>query len=207
MKIKYPKTYHLPWSEGISSDDKIQHDLSHFENKDIIISEKMDGENTTLYSNYIHARSLDSKDHLSRHWIKGLWGNIKHEIPDNWRICGENLYAKHSIYYNNLPSYFLVFSIWNKNNICLSWKETKEWCNLLNLNTVPILYEGKFNLNFVKNFKIDISKQEGFVMRLSNEFKFEDFNKSVTKWVRESHVKTNKHWMRDKIIPNKLKNK
>ncbi len=23
MKIKYPRTYHLPWSEGITSDDKM----------------------------------------------------------------------------------------------------------------------------------------------------------------------------------------
>lgn len=27
MKIKYPRTYHLEWSEGKTSDDKVQYDL------------------------------------------------------------------------------------------------------------------------------------------------------------------------------------
>ena len=111
MKIKYPRTYHFEWSPGKTSDDKTQFDLSNFEDKCIVITEKMDGENSTLMRDYIYARSLDSKDHLSIHWLKGLWGNIKYLIPDNWRICGENSYAKHSIFYENLPSYFMVFSL------------------------------------------------------------------------------------------------
>jgi len=204
MKIKYPRTYHFEWSPGKTSDDKTQFDLSNFEDKCIVITEKMDGENSTLMKDYIYARSLDSKDHLSRHWLKGLWGNIKYLIPDDWRICGENLYAKHSIFYENLPSYFMVFSIWNEKNECLSINDTLKWCNLLGLTHVPILYQGKFDIDFIKNFKIDTSIKEGFVMRLCDSFNYNDFNKSVIKWVRDDHVITNKHWMYNKIIKNKL---
>jgi len=203
-RIKYPRTYHFEWSPGKTSDDKTQFDLSNFEGKYVTITEKMDGENTTLYRDYIHARSLDSADHPSRHWVKGLWGSIKHDIPEGWRICGENLYAKHSIHYKDLLSYFMVFSIWDADNMCLSVKNTLEWCDLLGLKFVPILYYGKFDLDKIKEFKIDENK-EGFVMRLSGEFHYDDFNKSVVKWVRKNHVTTDSHWMRNAIIKNKLK--
>lgn len=49
MKVKYPKTYHLSWSLGRSDDDKVLHDISCFCDKEIVVTEKMDGENITLY--------------------------------------------------------------------------------------------------------------------------------------------------------------
>jgi hypothetical protein len=205
MKVKYPRTYHVSWSPGKTSDDKTQFDLSKFEGKYIVLTEKMDGENTTISRDYTHARSLDSADHISRHWLKGMWGNMRYNIPEGWRICGENLYAKHSLGYDNLSSYFMVFSIWNEKNECLSITETIEWCQLLELQFVPILYQGMFDLEFIKNFKVDTKKQEGFVMRIIDGFNYEDFNSFVVKWVRESHVSTSSHWMNEKIIKNLLK--
>ena len=35
------------------------------------------------------------------------------KIPIGWIIYGELLYAKHHIYYDQLPSLFLVFDVWN----------------------------------------------------------------------------------------------
>jgi len=55
---KYPKTLHLPWSPGISKRDKILKDTNDFINKNIVLTEKMDGENTTIDSKHYHARSL-----------------------------------------------------------------------------------------------------------------------------------------------------
>lgn len=128
---KYPRTAHLPWSEGKTSDDKTLKDCSQFEGKRVIVTEKMDGENTSIYKDYIHARSIDGRDHWSRSWVKNLQAKIGYEIPDQWRLCGENLYAKHSIGYKDLSSYFALFSIWNENNECLSWDETKEYADTL----------------------------------------------------------------------------
>lgn len=178
MKIKYPRTYHLEWSEGKGSDDKTQFDLSNFDGKEIIISEKMDGENTTMMNDSFYARSLDSNNHPSRNFVKGIWGDIRHEIPNGFRICGENLYAQHSLRYENLPSYFMVFSIWDKEK-CLSWDETIEYCELLGLTPVKILYRGIYDLELIKNIKIDTNTQEGFVVRLSNEFMLDDFKSQL----------------------------
>lgn len=74
MKIKYPRTLHLPSSEGITNSDKVLTDVSVLHNKYWIITEKMDGENTTMMKDCIYARSLDSINHPSRNWVVGLQG-------------------------------------------------------------------------------------------------------------------------------------
>lgn len=199
---------HVPWSPGATDDDKIAQDLSAWEGRDIVITEKMDGENTTMYVDHIHARSLDSKNHESRNFVKGIWGEIRHSIPEGWRVCGENLYARHSIAYNGLESYFMVFSIWNEKNVCLTWDETLEYAILLGITPVRELFRGKFNLKFVKEFhtKLNLERQEGFVIRSAGSFPYEEFTENVVKWVRKGHVQTEQHWMFEKIIPNTLKN-
>ena len=204
MKVKYNRTYHFPWSPGATSDDKILENLDGFLNKEVVLLEKMDGENSSLYTEYIHARSLESADHPSRHWLKGLWGEIRYNIPKEWRVCGENLFAQHSISYDNLPSYFMVFNIWNEENSCLSFDETLEWCKLLGLEHVPVLWRGIFDEKFIREFPIDFSKKEGYVVRTTESFHYDDFKKYVGKFVRENHVNTSEHWMFQKVVPNKL---
>lgn len=210
MKMKYPRTFHLPWSRSLTDDDKILQNTDHFIGKEVIVTEKCDGENTNMYNDHIHARSIDSKDHESRHWVKQLHAQIKTNIPDNWRLCGENLYALHSISYEELPSYFLLFSIWNEQNICLSWDETVEWANLLGLETVPVLYRGIYDEEKIKECYTKVSKlggeQEGYVVRLSDSFRYEDFKFSVAKFVRKNHVQTDGFWMNKTVVPNKMKN-
>jgi hypothetical protein len=204
---KYPRTLHVPWSKGITSDDKVCKNISHFEGLDVVLTEKMDGENTSLYRDHIHARSLDSRGGEDRAWVKQFWSQIQLEIPDGWRICGENLLAQHSIRYENLSSYFYGFSIWNENNICLDWKSTLELFSILNITPVHVLYSGVFDGKLFKEIanQLDEEKTEGYVIRLADSFSYEDFGKSVAKYVRSNHVKTDKHWRTQIFIPNTLK--
>lgn len=204
MKTKYPRTFHVPFSLGVTSDDKKLISLDHFIGKEIVMTEKRDGENSTISKEYTHARSLDSVDQPYRHWLKVLWSTIQYDIPEEWRICGENLYAKHSILYTDLTTYFEVFSIWNEINECLSWDDTEDWCKLLGLTTVPVIWRGIFDEKFLRDYKFDTNKQEGYVIRLADSFKFEDFDTSLAKFVREGHVQTSTHWMHEKITPNIL---
>jgi hypothetical protein len=206
--FKYPRTYHLPWSEGLQSDDKKTPSLGAFYDLDIVVTKKMDGENTSLYRNHYHARSLDSKHHPSRDWIKSFHGAIKRNIPENWRICGENMYATHSIHYSNLESYFLGFSIWNEENICLSWPDTLEWFGLLDITPVEEIWQGKFEdfLKIHNQFDSTLGENlEGYVVRNLNAFHYDDFSTNVAKVVRKNHVQTDEHWMHKAIVPNKLK--
>jgi hypothetical protein len=78
----------------------------------------MDWENSSMYRDYFHARGVEGRSHPCRSWVKRFWSSITMEIPEEWRVCGENLYAKRSIHYVDLPSYFMGFSIWNERNVC-----------------------------------------------------------------------------------------
>ena len=207
-KVKYPRTLHLPWSPGATSDDKILTTTAHFEGKQVIVTEKMDGENCTIGQNYTHARSLDSPNHPSRDWVKGFASEFQYDIPDGWRLCGENLFAKHSIYYGELPSYFLLFSIWDENNVCLSWSDTVEYARMLGVHTVPVLYKGIWNEDKIAALWDGKSALggtgEGYVVRLAESFPYSRFSRSLAKFVRPNHVQTDTHWMQEKITPNKL---
>ncbi len=203
-RFKYPRTPHLPWSPGVTSDDLKTQSVDNFKGKMVIITEKMDGENTTLYRDHTHARSVDSRHHYSRDWVKRLHAEISHEIPIGWRVCGENLYAQHSVIYKSLSSYFYGFSIWNDNNVCLNWSETLDWFSLLGLSSPAVLYRGIWDEKLVRSMKVDTSASEGYVVRLADEFRFTEFSASMAKWVRPGHVQTDKHWMHSAIKPNGL---
>lgn len=207
-KYKYPHTPHAIESNSVTNDDKVLSGYEAFENCEVVVSLKLDGENTSFSKEYIHARSLDSNNHSSRNWVKGMWGEIKYNIPDNWRVCGENLYCVHSIFYDNLDSYFYCFNMWNENNECLSYDDTIEWCTLLGIMHVPVIWRGIFNKEYINKLyeNLDKEKNEGLVIRKTNSFKYEDFKNNVYKIVRPSHVKENDgHWITKKVIPNKLK--
>lgn len=207
--VKYPRTHHLPWSPGIHSDDRIMRSLNHFEGKRVIVTEKMDGENTTLYRDYTHARSVDGRSHPSRNWVKQFWSTFAGDIPEGWRICGENLFAKHSIHYRNLPTYFMGFSIWNERNICLDWDSTQQWFELLGIQSVPVIYDGIYDESTIKKlWNNDFREEcEGYVIRLAENLHYGEFKDKVGKFVREGHIQTVQHWMHGQPIePNKLRN-
>ena len=207
--VKYPRTLHLPWSEGIHKDDRVIDDTSGLVGCDVIVTEKLDGENTSLYSDHFHARSVDGRHHPSRDWAKNFWSGISHDIPDGWRICGENMYAEHSIHYGNLESYFYGFSIWTDRNECLSWDDTLEWFELLGIAPVPVLYQGVYSeaaIQALYDSKRDWSDREGYVVRTIDGFNYGGFRNHVAKFVRKGHVQTNKHWMMgQRIVQNELR--
>ena len=206
--VKYPRTYHLPFSKNMNEDDRMLSSMDSFKDKRVVVTVKMDGENTTMYNDYIHARSLDSQSNITRSWVKNFWSNIKSDIPAGYRICGENLFAKHSIQYLELPSYFMGFSIWNEKNECLSWDETQEWFNLLDIESVPVLYDNIFDEKAIRGLfsNKNWETMEGYVIRLADKFSYGEFNKKVGKFVRKNHIQTVKHWMHGQPLEkNKLK--
>lgn len=141
--------------------------------------------------------------------VKAIHGRIAHDIPEGWRVCGENLYAKHSIHYHNLGTYFEVFSIWNERNIALNWKETVQYSLLLGLQTVPLFYVGIWNPEVIHHQFLEycdksVDGVEGYVIRITDEIPYATFHRSTAKWVRKGHVQTSKHWMKEKVIPNEL---
>jgi hypothetical protein len=157
----------------------------------------------------LQARSIDYEPHPSRNQIKALHSQIAYNIPKGWRICCENLTAKHSIKYTGLKSYCNVFSIWD-GCTCLSWDDTVTYASVLGLEVVPVikrckwdpLYAGLSGLQLAGI--MDFTKQEGYVIRPAGAFHLKDFRNVVGKYVRKGHVQTHGHWMRQRLEYNEL---
>lgn len=196
-RIKYPRTFHLPWSQGITKDDRVMTDTSELDTNEIVLTEKMDGENASLYRDGFHARSIDSGAHESRNHLWKIVNQIGHKIPKGYRVCGENLYAKHSIKYDDLEGYFLMFSIWD-GLTCLSWNDTMMWAEELELPMVPVFGRGPITNTY------RWPNREGYVIRVTRQFHMNEFHKCVGKYVRANHVTTDSHWMHKKIERNGL---
>ncbi|MFB7266072.1 RNA ligase family protein [Streptomyces nojiriensis] len=203
MRIHYPRTPHLPWSPGAAADDVRAVGLAGLAGREVVVTEKLDGENTTLYADGLHARSLDSAHHPSRAWVKGLQGRIGPGIPAGWRVCGENLYARHSIPYEDLDSWFYGFSVWDGEH-CLDWDRTVRFLRGLGVPTPRVLWRGTFDERALRRLKLDTARQEGYVVRTAAGFRREDFGRCVAKWVRGGHVQTSTHWMFAQVVPNGL---
>lgn len=217
-KTKYPRTFHLPWSEGATDDDKT-HTLEAVEDmfggKEVVITEKADGENTTIYSDgTCHARSLDSGAHKSRDYVKakakelGCMG-----LPEGWRLMGENMFAQHSISYNKLPDFFVLFGVADDANTARSWEEVEDWAALLEIPHVPVLYKGPWQgektmrAMYPFNSHYGDTVAEGYVVRVAGSFPMDKFSEHVAKFVRLGHVQAgSEHWMHKPVVPNtKLK--
>lgn len=225
MRVHYPRTPHLPWSPGAAADDVRTGDLSGLAGAEVVVTEKLDGENTTLYRDGLHARSLDSAHHPSRAWVKGLQGRVAPRIPAGWRICGENLFARHSIPYTELESWFYGFSVWtggepdgrdgggnggpsNARNDgrdhCLDWDDTVRFLRRLGIPTPRVLWRGRYDERALRALRLDLDRQEGYVVRTVRGFPRAEFGERVAKWVRPRHVRTDTHWMHAAVVENGL---
>jgi hypothetical protein len=206
---KYPRTYHLSTSPNLQNDDRQHKNESFFIGKEVVGTIKLDGENTNMYPDYIHARSTEYAPHESRSWVKALHGRIAYNIPDGFRLCGENMYAKHSIHYKHLKDYFYLFNIWNEVNVALSWDETLEYAELLDLIVVPTFFRDiwepeKIQSAFEKYCEKSKDPVEGYVLRLVSPISMHNYKNATAKWVRKNHVQTSEFWMTQSVIPNEL---
>jgi hypothetical protein len=207
-RVKYPRTYHLPWSPGITDDDRVlsQETIEKWDGHLVVITEKMDGENTTMYRDGIHARSLEYEARYDRDRIKALHASMAYKIDEGMRVCGENLTAVHSIRYENLPHFFMVYGIW-VNETCLSWGDTETYAAVLGLPTVPVLWEGIWSTAFATTYHelLDFKTQEGYVVRPAGPFSMREYATRVGKYVREGHVQNNHgHWTRRRVEWNTI---
>lgn len=209
--MKYPRTYHLPYSPGATKDDKkLQDDwFKYYQGKEIVITEKLDGENIHMNQKDCYARSdgAPTRSPWSRNiWDPndGLYWRIKSLIGSNETLFGENLYGEHSIHYNNLKDYFHLFAV-NTESMWESWDSVKLFSSIIGVPHVPELWRGvvadenslKTLVDFyTKEPSIYGDTREGVVIRITDSFPIEDFSKYVCKWVRKDHVQTDEHWTR-----------
>jgi len=213
MSDKFPRILHFPWSPGAKNDDRIAGPdwYDFLKDKKIIITEKIDGENTCFKKDGVFARTHSVTNR--NEWASYLWpvyDTIVSELGD-FEIFGENMYAVHSIEYEKLYSYFYVFAIRDK-GVWLSWEDTKYFAEYFNFQYVPEI--NYFTIGEVmedeKHFELCIKQCaktsrlgntcEGVVVRVTDSFPDpgdSTMGYNVLKYVRKGHVQTDEHWTRN----------
>lgn len=213
-RIRYPRTYHVPFSPGVTKGDRIIDPVTFaavFSGKRVISSLKLDGESASVYPDgFFHARSPEGAPHPSQSRIRAWAAAHAYEIPPGWRLSLENLQAVHSIAYNALPAHFVLLSVWDERNVCLPYDVTLEWAQLLGVPMPPVLYDGPFDEKTLRGLWRERDDQgdpmEGWVMRTADPFEYKDFKYHVNKWVRAGHVAAGSHhWRRGPLIENKIR--
>jgi len=203
LSEKYPRTHHFPFSEGATNDDRIQAEWQAILQHELVLTEKLDGENSCLKSNGVYARSHGAVNRNP--WAKpvwDIWERVGHSLGE-LHVFGENMYAVHSLEYARLEHYFYVFAI-REGETWLSWEQVLEYAQLLDLPVVPVIRQGIFD---EKSLQACIKQQqtngssfggpsEGVVCRLAAAFPETEFSNAVLKYVRKNHVQTDQHWTR-----------
>nr|WP_245460656.1 RNA ligase family protein [Rhizobium leguminosarum] len=129
------------------------------------------------------------------------------QLAHGERIVGENLYAQHSIGYDDLPSYFLGFA-WISDDEVQSWDLTLARFEELGIDPVSTLYRGPYKAGLFEDIaaSLDRTKQEGFVVRITDGFLEAEMPVRMGKYVRDNHIQSETHWMQSELIPNRLAN-
>src|SRR5262249_18724465 len=124
--FKYPRTYHLEGS-GLQQGEAASSAFSFsvLDNRPLVIEEKMDGANCGISFRSDGQLQLQSRGHYlmggpreQQFALLKSWANrYRHELwsilRDTYIMYGEWVYAKHTIFYTDLPHYFLEFDIYD----------------------------------------------------------------------------------------------
>jgi len=155
---KYPRTPHLEGSRLQPGDEDLsQVPFSYIKGKHLVVEEKIDGANTAISFSEEGELLLQSRGHYltggyrERHYnLLKQWANIHQDalfdvLGTRFIMYGEWMYAKHTVYYDQLPHYFLEFDIFDREaQIFLSTELRHEMLKDLPVVSVPVLKTGVF---------------------------------------------------------------
>ena len=155
---KYPRTPHLEGSRLQPGDEDLsQIPFSCIKGRYLVVEEKIDGANSAISFNEEGELLLQSRGHYltggyrERHYnLMKQWANIHQDalfavLGTRYIMYGEWMYAKHTVYYDMLPHYFLEFDIFDRQEqVFLSTRRRHEMLKDLPVASVPVLKEGQF---------------------------------------------------------------
>ncbi len=165
--IKYPRTVHIAGSRKSGDDFELTDEPfeTALQGKYVIYEYKIDGSNCGI-SFEDDRMILQSRGHELRGGPREkefqqlrMWaGRFKHDLFDvlgnRYIFYAENLFAKHTVFYDNLPHYIFEFDIFDKEKqYFLSTKARRRVLEGLDYEAVPIAYAGlATTLEHLKSF-------------------------------------------------------
>ena len=156
--IKYPRTPHLEGSRLQPGDEDLsQVRFSEIAGKHLAVEEKCDGANSAISFDLEGNLLFQSRGHYltggyrERHFNLLKQGGHAHRdrffqvLGSRYVMYGEWMYAKHSVYYDKLPHYFLEFDILDRENGCfLDTPSRRKLTKQMPVVSVPVLDQGSF---------------------------------------------------------------
>jgi hypothetical protein len=118
---KYPRTRHVEGSGLQPGDDLECAPFADLAGRRLVVEEKMDGANSAISFTQDGRLLLQSRGHyltggprerqfdLLKQWANRYAGPLWETLGDRYVLYGEWLYARHTIFYTDLPHYFLEF--------------------------------------------------------------------------------------------------
>lgn len=155
---KYPRTQHIEGSRKQEGDEDLDAvPFSVIANRHLVVEEKMDGANSAISFSDDGQLRLQSRGHylmggprerhfaLFKTWAYTFFQPLKAVLGTRYIMYGEWIYAKHTIFYTDLPHYFLEFDIYDKVTATFlsTERRRKFWKALPFIQPVKVLYEGK----------------------------------------------------------------
>ena len=155
---KYPRTQHLAGSGLQPGDEDLDAvPVSDLRGKYVVVEEKMDGANCGASFGPDCGLLLQSRGHyllggprekqfaLFKQWASSLADRLLDRLETRYVLYGEWLYAKHSVYYDLLPHYFLEFDVLDTHTgAFLDTPRRAELLAGLPVAPVKVLYAGEF---------------------------------------------------------------
>ncbi len=154
---KYPRTPHIEGSREQPGDEDLDSiPFSTIANEYVVIEEKVDGANAAISFDANGQLLLQSRGHyltggprerhfnLFKQWAHSHYAALWAVLGDRYILYGEWLYAKHTVFYDKLPHYFLEYDLLDRTNgQFLSTAARRELLTGLAVASVPVLLEGK----------------------------------------------------------------
>jgi RNA ligase len=154
---KYPRTPHIEGSRQQPGDEDLDSvPFSKIANEYVVIEEKVDGANAAISFDEQGQLLLQSRGHyltggprerhfnLFKQWAHSHYAALWDVLSDRYILYGEWLYAKHTVFYDRLPHYFLEYDLLDRiSGQFLSTAVRRELLKGLVLASVPVLFEGK----------------------------------------------------------------
>jgi hypothetical protein len=153
---KYPRTHHLEGSRLQPGDEDSQSvPFAALAGRDLVIEEKLDGANAGLSFDAAGRLWLQSRGHfltggprekhfaLFKRWASTHASTLRDALGLRFVLYGEWLYAKHTVFYDRLPHYFLEFDILDtQTGVFLGTGERRALLAGLPVASVPVLRTG-----------------------------------------------------------------
>ncbi len=157
--IKYPRTPHLQGSRLQPGDEDLsQRPFSDIAGRHIVLEEKIDGANSAISFTDSGELRLQSRGHfltggnrekhydLLKQWAAVHRDRLYDVLGDRYIMYGEWMYAKHSIYYDMLPDYFMEFDILDRDtDTFLDTPSRHALIRDLPVSSCPVLASGIFD--------------------------------------------------------------